>query len=162
MSRGGAERGGDTESEAGSKLWAVSTEPDAGLEPMNREMVTWAEVGRLTDWATQAPQSPPSKWTWTHWSGPSKYYHSFHCPDIQATFSCLTPIEIMRGFFGWCIAEVHKEPHSSDPFQNRSELIIPILYEGSDQMLKHFNRITQIGLFSSITSWYFFHKTNLF
>ena len=32
MSRGGAERGGDTESEAGSGLRAVSTEPDAGLE----------------------------------------------------------------------------------------------------------------------------------
>ena len=30
MSRGGAEREGDTESEAGSRLRAVSTEPDAG------------------------------------------------------------------------------------------------------------------------------------
>ena len=39
-SRGGAERGGDTESEAGSRLPAVSTEPDAGLEPMNREIMT--------------------------------------------------------------------------------------------------------------------------
>ena len=37
MSRGGAEREGDTESEAGSGLRAVSTEPDAGLELMNRE-----------------------------------------------------------------------------------------------------------------------------
>ena len=32
MSRGGAEREGDTESEAGSRLRAVSTEPDVGLE----------------------------------------------------------------------------------------------------------------------------------
>ena len=42
MSRGGAEREreGDTESEAGSGLWAVSTEPDAGLEPTNREITT--------------------------------------------------------------------------------------------------------------------------
>ena len=40
MSRGGAERQGDTESEAGPRLRAVSTEPDAGLEPMNREIVT--------------------------------------------------------------------------------------------------------------------------
>ena len=55
MSWGGAEREGDTESEAGSKLWAVSTEPDAGLELTDREIVTWAEVGRSTDWATQAP-----------------------------------------------------------------------------------------------------------
>ena len=38
MSRGGAEREGDTESEAGSRLRAVSTEPDAGLEPTNREI----------------------------------------------------------------------------------------------------------------------------
>ena len=56
MSRGGAERGEDTEYEAGSRLWAVSTEPDAGLELTDREIMTWAEVGRLTDWATQAPQ----------------------------------------------------------------------------------------------------------
>ena len=39
----------DTESEAGSKLGAVSTEPDAGLELKNCETMTWAEVGRLTD-----------------------------------------------------------------------------------------------------------------
>ena len=31
MSRGGAKREGDTESEAVSRLLAVSTEPDAGL-----------------------------------------------------------------------------------------------------------------------------------
>ena len=55
MSGGGAEREGDTESEAGSGLWAVRTEPDAGLEPTDREIMTWAEAGRLTDWATQAP-----------------------------------------------------------------------------------------------------------
>ena len=40
MSRGGAEREGDTESGAGSRLWAVSTESDAGLEPMNRKIMT--------------------------------------------------------------------------------------------------------------------------
>ena len=45
----------DTEFKAGSRLWAVSAEPDAGLEPMNCEIVTWAEVGRLTDWAAQVP-----------------------------------------------------------------------------------------------------------
>ena len=39
-SRGGAEREGDTDSEAGSKLRAVSTEPDVGLEPTNRQIVT--------------------------------------------------------------------------------------------------------------------------
>ena len=54
-SRGGAEKEGDTESEAGSRLRAVGTERDVGLELTNRESMTWAEVGRLTDWATQVP-----------------------------------------------------------------------------------------------------------
>ena len=40
MSMGGTERRGDTESEAGSKLWAVSTEPDAGLELIDHEIMT--------------------------------------------------------------------------------------------------------------------------
>ena len=40
MSRGGAEREGDSESEAGYRLPAVSTEPDAGLKPTNREIMT--------------------------------------------------------------------------------------------------------------------------
>ena len=34
------EREGDTESEAGSRLHAVSTEPNAGLESTNCEIVT--------------------------------------------------------------------------------------------------------------------------
>ena len=59
MNGGGSERKGDTESETGSRLWAVSTEPDAGLELTDSEIVTWAEVGRLTGWATQAPLSLP-------------------------------------------------------------------------------------------------------
>ena len=40
MSRGGAEREGDTEFPAGSRLRAVSTEPDAGLELTNPEIMT--------------------------------------------------------------------------------------------------------------------------
>ena len=40
MNRGGAEREGDTESEAGSRLWAISTEPDVGLELTNRGIMT--------------------------------------------------------------------------------------------------------------------------
>ena len=56
--------GGETERERetqnlkqapGSGLSAHS--PTWGLEPVNREIVTWAEVGRSTDWATQAPSS---------------------------------------------------------------------------------------------------------
>ena len=61
MNGGGSDREGDTESEEGSRLWAVSTEPDAGLELKDREIMTWAEVGRPTDWATQAPQERPFK-----------------------------------------------------------------------------------------------------
>ena len=40
MSRGGADREGDTELEAGSRLRAVGTEPDAGLELTNGEIMT--------------------------------------------------------------------------------------------------------------------------
>ena len=52
-SRGGPEREGDKESEAGSRLWAVSTEPNLGLQLTNRETMTWAQVGCLTDWVPQ-------------------------------------------------------------------------------------------------------------
>ena len=40
MSGGGEERKGDIESEAGSRLHAVSTETDEGLEPTNHEIMT--------------------------------------------------------------------------------------------------------------------------
>ena len=40
MGEGPREREGDTESEAGSRLRAVSTEPDAGLELTDRKIVT--------------------------------------------------------------------------------------------------------------------------
>ena len=39
-SGGGTEREGDTESEAGSRLQTVSTEPDAGLDLTNCEIMT--------------------------------------------------------------------------------------------------------------------------
>ena len=53
-SGGEAEREGDTESEVDFRLWAVSTEPNTGLKPTSCEIMTWVEVGHLTDWATQA------------------------------------------------------------------------------------------------------------
>ena len=65
MSGDGAEREGDTESKAGSRLWTVSTEPNVGLELTNGEIVTWAEVWRLTDWATQAPLKSLNRESWT-------------------------------------------------------------------------------------------------
>ena len=49
MSMGRAKRGGDTESEAGSRLGAVSTEHDVGLELTNHKIMTLAEVGCLTN-----------------------------------------------------------------------------------------------------------------
>ena len=41
MNGGGAEKEGDTESKAGSRLRAISPEPDAGLELPDHEIVTW-------------------------------------------------------------------------------------------------------------------------
>ena len=52
---GEATREGDTKSEAGCRLWSVSTELDLGLEPTDGEIKTQAKVGHLTEWATQAP-----------------------------------------------------------------------------------------------------------
>ena len=40
MNGGGSEKGGDTESEAGSRLRAVSTEPNTGFELVDREIMT--------------------------------------------------------------------------------------------------------------------------
>ena len=50
--RRGRERDGDTESKAGSRVHTVSTESDVGLKLMNCEIMTWAEVRGLPDWAT--------------------------------------------------------------------------------------------------------------
>ena len=40
MGEGQRKRDRDTESEIGSRLRAVSTEPDAGLKPKDREIMT--------------------------------------------------------------------------------------------------------------------------
>ena len=52
VSRGGAERDTHTESEADSRLWDVSTEPHVGLELVNREIMTLAQV------RTEPPRHP--------------------------------------------------------------------------------------------------------
>ena len=54
MNGGGAEREGDTESETGSRLRAISPEPDAGLELTDREMVTWLK-------SDAQPTAPPRR-----------------------------------------------------------------------------------------------------
>ena len=61
MSRKGSEREGNTETKTGCRLWAVSTEPNAGLKLTNQEIMTWAEVWHSTDWATQMPLSKKKK-----------------------------------------------------------------------------------------------------
>ena len=60
----GAEREGDTESKAGSRLPVVSTEPDVGLEPTRSfKIMSWAEVGCSTNLATQVRlESDRFKW----------------------------------------------------------------------------------------------------
>ena len=75
MNGGGAEREGDTESETGSRLRAISPEPDAGLGLTNWEIMTWAKVGCLSNWATQVPPkslqflkcSLPHREEWIDW-----------------------------------------------------------------------------------------------
>ena len=52
---GEGQREGSEGSKAGSMLWAASTEPNTWLKLTNGEIMTWAKVGHLTDWATQAP-----------------------------------------------------------------------------------------------------------
>ena len=51
----GAERETHTEFKAGSRLRAVSTEPDMGLKLTDCEIMTWGEVGRFINWTTQVP-----------------------------------------------------------------------------------------------------------
>ena len=61
-------REGDTESKAGSRLWAVSTEPDTGLESTNHKIMTEVKVGHLTHWATPAAQASNSWFQLRSWS----------------------------------------------------------------------------------------------
>ena len=70
---GEGQRERETQSKASSRLWALSTDPDVGLEPTNHEIMTWAEVGRSTDWATQAPLSDKI----LNWKAKHKYLDCF-------------------------------------------------------------------------------------
>ena len=54
MNGGGAEREGDTESETGSRLRAISPEPAVGLELTDREIVTWLK-------SDAQPTAPPRR-----------------------------------------------------------------------------------------------------
>ena len=50
----GREKEGDTELETGSRLRAISPEPDARLEPTDREIVTWLK-------SDAQPTAPPRR-----------------------------------------------------------------------------------------------------
>ena len=56
MQAGDGQRERETQNpnEQGSRLWAVSAEPNAATSD---EIMTCAKVGCLTDWATQVPQA---------------------------------------------------------------------------------------------------------
>ena len=58
MGGGGAENEGDTESEAGSTLRAVSTEPHTGLEPRDHDLGQSPMLNRLSQ-----PGAPTHEWT---------------------------------------------------------------------------------------------------
>ena len=94
MSRGRSKKEGDIEPKAGSRLWAVHTEPDMGLELTDHEIMTWAEVRCLTDRATQVPP----EWVWnqiewkykTHSLCISLFLHLGHqnsCPTLILALS---------------------------------------------------------------------------
>ena len=60
----GVGKEGDTEAKMGSRLWAVNTEPNVGLELTNWETMTWAKVRCLSNWAIQVPlNNPILKWS---------------------------------------------------------------------------------------------------
>ena len=50
-----------------SRLHTTSAEPYVGLKLTNREMVTWAKVRHLTDWATQVPPFSFLKFIYLFW-----------------------------------------------------------------------------------------------
>ena len=98
MNWGGAEREGDTESETGSRLWAVSTEPDAGLELTDREIMTWAKVGCPTDQATQAPLIRSILKTWLLFCDEKPLKGCEQRKDLSYHFKCTTLIAVLRSY----------------------------------------------------------------
>ena len=75
-------------------LWTVSTEPDVGLERANHVIMTWAEVGCLTDWAPQAPPSLHKCWASCFHSpqsqGVQEVYGFSICPAFRCKFKTVS------------------------------------------------------------------------
>ena len=61
MNGGRSEREGDTESETGSRLRAVSTEPDVGLKLTNREIMTHEVMPKISGSWTLNQRKPPRR-----------------------------------------------------------------------------------------------------
>ena len=83
----------ETESEAVSRLWALSTEPDAGLELMNHEIMTWVEVRHLTDWATQVPRF----WFLTQFYFSYNHFLFFSRYEFEMWFNWLKHVHFAAG-----------------------------------------------------------------
>ena len=123
VSEGGVEREGDTESEAGSTLWAVSTEPDTGLEPRNGEIMTWAEVGFLTDWAIQMPPKKIFKMYTKYNTSWSKWKIDWTFKNQAMWFTMLTNPEkklTISNIYSWQVKNTRQLPDS-----NRGYLLKP-------------------------------------
>ena len=115
-SRGGAEREGDTESKAGSRLWVISIEPDVGLELMHCELMTWAKVRRLTDWGTQEPLTFLKEWSYSNiilkYMHKSLRYQDFH-HNIIIMKKCQQPKYLNQRLNKWysvSIWQIFAEP----------------------------------------------------
>ena len=69
--------GGMCRERGGQRIWSRlctdSSKPGVGLKLTNLEIVTWAEVGRIAPWATQAPPHCPYSYWWLNYpSGASR------------------------------------------------------------------------------------------
>ena len=110
-----------------SRLWALSCHHQAqhGAQTMKREIMTWAEIGHLADWATQAPQYACSltfickhdlchpavdelRYTGRHqrtpWRGQKQTRTMSWCTDLSVILvKCHAQWEILAGncFQGW-------------------------------------------------------------
>ena len=79
MSEGGAER-----QRSPSRLCIDSRKPHVGLELMNHEIMTWAKIGSLIDWTTQAPH-PQNKFCLSPWQ-------ATYIPILLVVFLSFVPL----------------------------------------------------------------------
>ena len=120
---GGAEREGEP-----SRLWAATTEPDAELQPMNPQFMTWAKVQGSSDWATQAPQEEQSFITCNFYNG-----------EAFRDFLILSSSKISGKQFDWLIlGQLHipREINYGHKYGSASGGYIDITKEGFQEKCK--------------------------